>query len=80
MFSKEKGRKLEAVELKRFVPAPGIYSPKINIGESIVASNYTNFGPKSFYHHDRFPDKTVKTLRCKRNITYQYRDTWSRLL
>lgn len=61
--SLKSGRKLDQVELKRFVPPPGLYSPKINLGELTVTSAYTNQMPKSFYHHDRFPSH--KTLKCK---------------
>jgi hypothetical protein len=48
------GRKLDQVELKKFVPPPGLYSPKVNIGELTHTSAFKNAVPKSFYHHDRF--------------------------
>lgn len=52
----EKGRRLDQVELMKYVPGPGTYTPKLFIGDSkTVASNYQTSSQKSFYHHDRFP-------------------------
>lgn len=39
----------------RYVPGPGSYTPKVDIGDKTVLSVYHSANKKSFYHHDRFP-------------------------
>ena len=44
--------------VKKNVPGPGTYQPKLNVGESIVFnSTYKSPTAKTFYHNDRFPQK-----------------------
>lgn len=54
------GRSAQTDEvIKRNVPGPGSYQPKLNVGESIVFnSSYKSPTAKSFYHVDRFPNRS----------------------
>eukprot|EP00347_Sterkiella_histriomuscorum_P002371 403368412 len=58
----EPGRKMDQVELMKYVPGPGSYTPKLFLGDRTVSSNHQSASQKSFYHHDRFP-ATTKSLR-----------------
>ena len=59
------GRELEHVKQFKYVPGPGSYTPKQNIGEKTNTSTYRQVVARSFYHHDRFPKNMTKSVRCK---------------
>lgn len=46
-----------------FVPGPGSYTPKLEIGEKTMTSTYKQPNIRSFYHHDRFSGTTA-TVKC----------------
>ena len=58
------GREIDHIKFFKYVPGPGSYTPKLNIGEKTSTSTYRQTVAKSFYHHDRFPNSTV-SQKCK---------------
>lgn len=54
------GRKLEQVELMKYVPGPGSYTPKVAIGDKTTTSVYKQPNQRTFYHHDRFSQMTKR--------------------
>lgn len=40
--------------MMKYVPGPGSYSPKFDIGDKTNTSNFKESRKTSFYHNDRF--------------------------
>ena len=66
----KEGRELEHVKLMKYVPGPGSYTPKLNIGDKTSTSTYRQVNARSFYHHDRFQNN-ANSMKCK-SFFYNY--------
>ncbi|CDW77125.1 UNKNOWN [Stylonychia lemnae] len=49
------GRRLDYVEMMKYVPGPGQYTPKLDLGDKPVVSAFRQSIQPTLYNHDRFP-------------------------